>query len=66
MDLVNKISLAEKNNKDFVLNNDNLPDEQKVILYNKFLKKHLFKTNNMSDVTAGSAVKSKKLLLGRV
>ena len=41
MDLVNKISLDEKNNKDFVLNNDNLSDGQKVILYNEFLKKTL-------------------------
>ena len=45
MDLVDKISLAEKYNKDSVLNDDNLSDEQKVILYNKFFKKHLFKKN---------------------
>ena len=33
------MSLAWKNNKD----NDNLSDEHKVILYNEFFKKHLFK-----------------------
>ena len=58
MDLVNKISLAEKNNKDSVLNNVNLSDEENVILYKEFFKKHLFvlfvlKTFKMSSCRSG-------------
>ena len=48
MDLVNKICLAEKH-KGFVLSNDNLSGEQKVILYNEFFKKHLFKKIKISN-----------------
>ena len=39
MDAVEKISLAEKDNKEAVINNDSLPDDQKVILYNEIFKK---------------------------
>ena len=42
MDAVEKISLAEKDNKEAVLNNDSLTDEQKLILYNEIFKKDLF------------------------
>ena len=38
MDLIEKISLNEK---DTILNNNNLSNEQKVILYNEILKKEL-------------------------
>ena len=40
MDLVDKILLAETNNKDYVLYNVNLSDEEKVAMYNE-LKKQL-------------------------
>ena len=42
---------------------DNLSDEQKVILYKKFFKNHLFKTNKDLDIVVGSAVKQKTSLL---
>ena len=43
VDAFEKISLAEKDNKEAVLNNASLSDEQKVILYNEIFKKDLFK-----------------------
>ena len=43
MDAVEKISLAEKDNKEAVLNNNSLSDEQKVIFYNEIFKNDLFK-----------------------
>ena len=42
MGAVEKISLVEMENKDSVLNNDSLSDEQKVILNNETFKKDLF------------------------
>ena len=43
MDAVGKISLAEKDNKEAVLKNDSLTNEQKLILYNEVFKKDLLK-----------------------
>ena len=46
MDALEKISLAEKDNKEAVLNNDSLLDEQKVSLYNEIFQKNLFRKLN--------------------
>ena len=41
MEFIEKISLKDSNEKDTILNNNALSDEQKVTLYNEILKKHL-------------------------
>ena len=51
--------MVEKHSKDFVLNNNNLADEQKVTLFNEFLKTHIFKINKAPDVAVDSATKLK-------
>ena len=62
MYLVDKILLAEKkNNKDTVLNNNSLSDEQKVILYNEFFKKHRFQKNKDLDMSLAGYTKPKKV-----
>ena len=58
MDLIEKISLKDSNEKDAVLDNNALSDEQKVIMYNEIFKKQLLKKQ--------PAVKAKKTLLSRL
>ena len=43
MDFIEKISLKDSNEKDAVLDNNDLSDEQKVIMYNEIFKKQLLK-----------------------
>ena len=39
MDFIEKISLKDSNEKDAILDNDSLSDEQKVVLYNEIFQK---------------------------
>ena len=41
MDFIEKISLKDSNEKDAILDNNALSDEQKVVLYNEIFKKQL-------------------------
>ena len=67
MDLVDKISLAEKtNNKNTVLKNTNLSDEQKASLYNKFFKKHLSQENKDLELVLVGYSNPKTTLLDRL
>ena len=63
MDLDDKILLVEKNNKDAVLTINNLSDEQNVILYNEFFKKHQFQKNKDLEMLFAGYTKPKKLKL---
>ena len=58
MDFINKISLKDSKEKDTVLYNNELSDEQKVIMYNEIFKKQLLQKN--------PKVKTEKKLLLRV
>ena len=63
MNDVEKISLAEKDNKEAVLNNTSLSDEQKVVLYNEMFKKDLFKKNKDLELDFGGLSTPKGSLL---
>ena len=58
MEFINKISLKDSKEKDTVLYNNELSDEQKVIMYNEIFKKQLLQKN--------PKVKTEKKLLLRV